>query len=99
LGAPDQYDFVDNGRVNIYEKISGQWVYQGSTTTSSCGYYTYVTGHRGEFKVDITASNQTIRENENGCISATYTESSLTGWNSGTIYIWQTWKVIDVFSD
>ena len=98
LGTPSQYDYVDNGTIDIYEKIDGQWEYVTSVTTSACGYYTYETGHRGEFKVVIDTTSQTIRVNESGCSNNTYIENSVVGSNSGTIWSWQSWKVLDIFA-
>jgi len=49
--SPDSV--IDNATVQVYKYIDNSWVHQGSTVASACGYYTYDTGSRGNYKAVV----------------------------------------------
>lgn len=90
-GSP--YNAVESPEVKIYKLISGSWVYQGSTYASACGYYTYETNGMGVFKAEITGYYY-LRDYPNCSTRVDYGYHA--GSGQGTIFLWNSWIVVNV---
>ncbi len=84
---------VDKAVVRVYKEVgSNNWVYQGQTTASACGYYTFDTGGTGNFKAVVDG---TYDLREMPCESV-YDNERVGGWGIGNVTIWNPQKVVHV---
>lgn len=90
-GTP--YNAVESPTVYIYKYINGYWVYQGSTTASICGYYTYNTGGTGTFRAII--SNYYYLRSYPGC--TTRVDYGMhAGSGDGAVTIYSPWTTVNI---
>lgn len=84
---------VANATVTIYKQMNGQYVYQGQTVASACGYYTYDTGGTGNYRVVVHRNYYSLRYASCGSIFA---NESVAGDVFVTIWWWNPQTQVDV---
>jgi hypothetical protein len=78
--------------VTIYKSINNTWVYQGTTTASACGYYTYDTGGTGNFKA-VVSGYYGLRNSPCG---THFANESVGGFNVAYVSWWNPQTKMDV---